>query len=359
MRGVRSYKLESMHISDFDYDLPEELIARYPANPRDSSRMMVLERSGQVVDSMFAELPRYLNRTDVLVINDTRVLRARTRARLERRNGTSRDMEVFFAEPIGDAANVWQVLCRPGRRIRSGDRAIFGDGKLEGVFEGSAGEELHVLRLESPEPIEQILELYGQIPLPPYIDRPGEFADRETYQTIYAHTSGAVAAPTAGLHFTNEILSQIRAKGISVVMITLHVGIGTFLPVRTDNVEEHFLRPERFEISEIAAEELEHARKEKRRIIAVGTTTTRTLEYLMMKHGRILAGTGKTDLYVLPGFRFNLVDVLLTNFHLPKSTLLMLVSAFAGREKIREAYQHAIRARYRFYSYGDCMFIER
>jgi len=349
-----------MDISDFDYQLPDERIARYPASPRDSSRMMVLQRDGRRLDARFAEYPQYLNPGDVLVINDTRVLPARTRARLERANGTSREMEIFFAEPYGElGTNTWQVLCRPGRRIRSGDRAIFGGGELSGVFKGSVGEELHVLTLESNEPIEQILERYGQVPLPPYMGRPDESADRENYQTVFASHSGAVAAPTAGLHFTNEVMSAIRARGVSVVTVTLHVGIGTFLPVRSQEVEKHVLRPERFEISPAAADELERARQERRRIVAVGTTVIRTLEYLMKMHERILAGSGKTDLYILPGFQFKLVGAMLTNFHLPKSTLLMLVCAFAGRERIQEAYRHAIEAHYRFYSYGDCMFIER
>lgn len=347
-----------MQLSEFDYDLPPELIAREPAHPRDASRMMVLH-SGQYIDSAFSAFPNYLDPTDVLVLNDTRVIRARTTARLERRTGTSREMEVFFAEPVGDPqGNLWQVLCKPGRRIRAGDRAVFGSGELNGVFQESLGADLHVLKLDSSEPIAQVLERYGQIPLPPYINRPEEKTDDENYQTVFAAHAGAVAAPTAGLHFTEQVLAAIRARGVTVVTITLHVGIGTFLPVRTDVVEEHVLRPERFEISEATADILQSAHRDRRRIIAVGTTTTRTLEYLMREHGEIRAGAGKTDLYILPGFEFKIVGGLLTNFHLPCSTLLMLVSAFAGREAIRTAYRHAIEERYRFYSYGDCMFIQ-
>jgi S-adenosylmethionine:tRNA ribosyltransferase-isomerase len=350
-----------MHISEFDYDLPPELIARAPADPRDASRMMVLDStSGQTLNSRFSSLPDFLNSDDVLVLNDTKVIRARTMARLERSSGTSREIEVFFAEPLGaTTGSLWQVLCRPGRRIRPNDRAIFGNGELIGVFQENLGSDLHVLELHSSEPISQMLERFGRVPLPPYINRKETAADERDYQTVYAAHSGAVAAPTAGLHFTNEGIAAIRASGVTVVTITLHVGIGTFLPIRTEEVEKHVLRPERFEISESAAEMLRAAHCDNRRVVAVGTTTTRTLEFLMREHGEIRAGAGKTDLYILPGFQFRITGALLTNFHLPKSTLFMLVSAFAGRDIIRDAYRNAIEARYRFYSYGDCMFIHK
>jgi len=322
---------------------------------------MVLDaRSGQTLNSTFNSLPDFLNPTDVLVLNDTKVIRARTTARLERSSGTSREIEVFFAEPLqGSTGNLWQVLCKPGRRIRAKDRAIFGNGELIGEFQENLGGDLHVLELQSSEPIAQILERFGRIPLPPYIDRAEEASDEKSYQTVYAANSGAVAAPTAGLHFTEDTIARIRARGVAVVTITLHVGIGTFLPIRTDQVEEHVLRPERFEVSTSTAEVLNSALRDNRRIVAVGTTTTRTLEYLMKEDGEIRAGAGKTDLYILPGFRFRITGALLTNFHLPKSTLLMLVSAFAGRDAILAAYRKAIEARYRFYSYGDCMLIQR
>jgi len=350
-----------MLISEFDYDLPPELIAREPVQPRDASRMMVLDSgSGQTLNSKFSALPNLLNPTDVLVLNDTKVIRARTTARLERSSGTSREIEVFFAEPLGEpAGNLWQVLCKPGRRIRPKDRAIFGSGEVTGVFQENLGGDLHVLELQSSEPIEQILERLGRIPLPPYIDRAETPADENDYQTVFAVHSGAVAAPTAGLHFTEDVLSGIRARGIAIATITLHVGIGTFLPIRTDRVEAHVLRSERFEISPSTAEVLRSAVRDKRRVVAVGTTTTRTLEYMMREHGEIRAGAGKTDLYILPGFQFRITGALLTNFHLPKSTLLMLVSAFAGRDAICTAYKRAIEARYRFYSYGDCMLIQK
>jgi S-adenosylmethionine:tRNA ribosyltransferase-isomerase len=342
-----------MQIGDFDYDLPPELIAQEPAEPRDASRMMVLDpKSDRIVDSRFSNFPEYLQPSDVLVLNDTRVIRARTHARLERQSGTTREVEIFFVEPAG--SNAWHVLCRPGRRIRPGDRAGFG-GKFQGTFQDNLGADLHVLELDFAE---EVLAEFGEIPLPPYIQRSTSQTDESTYQTVFAAHPGAFAAPTAGLHFTPEILSAIRSLGVDIVKITLHVGIGTFLPVRAEDPTEHTLRPERYEVGQDAAIRLQRALAGGRRIIAVGTTTTRTLEYLMRHYGEIRAGAGYTDLYILPGFEFRIVAGLLTNFHLPKSTLLMLVSAFAGRETILTAYRHAIEQRYRFYSYGDCMFIK-
>ena len=349
-----------MHISDFDYELPPDLIAREPARPRDSSRMMVLNRrTGRWLDSQFHNLPEFLRPSDVLVLNDTRVIRARAVGRLERANGTSREVEILFATPHTIAsAETWEVLLRPGKRVRKGDRINFtrGSETLEGVI----GEtQPHGLRLfHTTQPVERFLESHGHIPLPPYIDRADTSADAVEYQTIYAAQSGAVAAPTAGLHFTNEIFAALRNKGIEIVKITLHVGIGTFLPVRTTDPAQHQLKPERFQITSEAASRLNAARDEARRIIAVGTTTTRTLEYVLGKHGRFVESTGEADLYILPGHEFKAVDGMVTNFHLPKSTLIMLVSAFASREKILAAYRHAVEASYRFYSYGDCMFID-
>ena len=339
-----------MHISDFDYYLPPERIARTPAEPRDASRMMVLDsRGGNIVDASFRNLPDFLRPTDVLVLNDTRVIRARTRARLERRNGSTREMEVFFAEPLGE--HVWQVLCKPGRRIRPGDRAIFGRGEFVGIFQESTGD-LHALELESAE---SLLKSYGQMPLPPYIGREPTAADDASYQTVFGLRPGAVAAPTAGLHFTTDVLNAVRSRGIEIATITLHVGIGTFLPVRTERPEEHILRPEVYEVGTVAATVLQAAVREQRRVVAVGTTTTRTLEFLMLRYGRIEAGSGYADIYILPGFEFRIVGALLTNFHLPRSTLLMLAAGFCGRDTILKAYEHAVAANYRFYSYGDCM----
>ena len=343
-----------MRTSDFVYELPPELIAREPARPRDSSRMMVLDRNtGGWTDSHFRNLPEFLNPSDVLVINDTRVIRARIHGRVDRQSGTNRDIEVLFANPSPSGA--WEVLCKPGRRIRIGDRIVFGNGEIEGIFREIRDDGLRLLQLNSP--IEPFLETHGHIPLPPYIQRPDTAADSEEYQTVYANAPGAVAAPTAGLHFTPAMFDRLQARGIETLRLTLHVGIGTFIPVRADDPSEHVLKPERYAITEETASRLNAARDERRRIIAVGTTTTRTLEYLLRTHGRFASGSGEADRFILPGYEFKAVSGMLTNFHLPKSTLIMLVSAFAGRDKILAAYRHAVTERYRFYSYGDCMLI--
>jgi S-adenosylmethionine:tRNA ribosyltransferase-isomerase len=346
-----------MHISEFDYELPAELIAREPARPRDASRMMVLNRAtGERIDSQFSRLPEFLNPSDVLVINDTRVIRARIDGKLERAAGGTRDVEIFFATPAGNGS--WEVLCRPGKRIRSGDRIRFVGGKIEGVFGERRDHGLRLLHFDSGNTsVEDFLETHGHIPIPPYIDRQDTAADAVEYQTIYAAAPGAVAAPTAGLHFTEAMFQTLRNKGVEVVKITLHVGIGTFIPVRTENPEGHSLKPERFFMTAEAARVLNVAHDNNRRIVAVGTTSTRTLEYVMNRYGRFIETSGEADLFILPGYEFKAVRAMLTNFHLPKSTLIMLVSAFASRERILEAYEHAVAQRYRFYSYGDCMFI--
>jgi S-adenosylmethionine:tRNA ribosyltransferase-isomerase len=347
-----------MRISDFDYELPPELIAKEPARPRDASRMMALDRrDGTWIDTVFRKLPEFLRPSDVLVFNDTRVIRARLYGKLERAGGTSREVEVLFAAPANDEA--WEVMCRPGKRIRPGDSVVFGEGesRFEGVFGETREYGLRLLRLNSSQRVDELLERYGHIPLPPYIEREESPADAVEYQTIYASEAGAVAAPTAGLHFSESIIEAVARKGVEILRITLHVGIGTFLPVRAEDPREHTLKPERFEITAETAARLNAARDAGRRIIAVGTTTTRTLEYAVRRDGLFKPGRGEADLFILPGYRFRAVDGLLTNFHLPRSTLLMLVSALASRREILEAYRHAVEARYRFYSYGDCMFI--
>jgi S-adenosylmethionine:tRNA ribosyltransferase-isomerase len=362
-----------MRTSDFDYELPPELIALEPARPRDSSRMMLLNRkTGRWTDCHFCDLPEFLNPSDVLVINDTRVVRARIHGRLERASGTGRDIEVLFvsrsgtrsASPIGRSLDrgrraapgeQWEVLCRPGRRIRSGDRIVFGNGERDGIFGETRDHGLRLLQTNFS--VEELLEAHGHLPIPPYLEREDTAADAEEYQTVYAKTPGAIAAPTAGLHFTPAMFERLDARGIETLQVTLHVGIGTFIPVRSEDPASHVLKPERYAISEQTALRLNAAREEGHRIIAVGTTSTRTLEHIIQTHGRFIAGSGEADLFILPGYEFNAVGGMLTNFHLPKSTLIMLVSAFAGRETILAAYQHAVAERYRFYSYGDCMLV--
>ncbi len=345
-----------MHISDFDYELPPELIAREPVRPRDASRMMVLDRrTGRWIDSAFHKLPEFLRPSDVLVLNDTRVMRARIHGTLERSGGTSRQVEVLFAAPLPDGA--WEVMCRPARRIRTGDRIRFAGGEVEGVFGEIRDHGLRLLHLGLSVPIEDFLERHGRVPLPPYIEREDTERDAVEYQTIYANVPGAVAAPTAGLHFTGSLLEAVERRGVEVLKITLHVGVGTFIPVRTEDPQEHVLKPERFEISGTTANRLNAAHSAGRRIIAVGTTTTRTLEYVVQRHGKFVPGKRETDLFILPGYEFQAVAGMLTNFHLPRSTLLMLVSAFASRTIMLDAYRHAVEQRYRFFSYGDCMLI--
>jgi S-adenosylmethionine:tRNA ribosyltransferase-isomerase len=352
-----------MFISDFDYELPEELIAQHPSERRDASRMLVVSRAGRDWrDGYFSELPSELREGDALVVNNTRVFPARLEGRREPSGGR---VELLLVRrlPGASALNVWEALARPARRLGAGASLTFGDGRLRAeVIEVPGSGPERVLRFDSDGDFDALLEEFGQPPLPPYIRRtasdPATRAeDRERYQTIYAGRSGAIAAPTAGLHFTPRVFEEIRARGVPVIEITLHVGYGTFAPVRVEDLAEHTVAPELFEIEEEAATRINEARARGGRIVAVGTTTVRALETASDENGCVRAGTAKTGLTVTPGYRFRAVDALLTNFHLPRSSLLVLVGAFAGRELALEAYRHAVAARYRFYSYGDCMFI--
>lgn len=340
-----------MDIADFDYDLPPELIARVPVRPRDASRMLIVEReSGRLVDATFRELADLLGPSDVVVLNNTRVIPARIVGTLER---SGRGVEVLFAAPM--PANCWEVLIQRARRVRTGDRIWFGTGEVAGVVVGERDHGLRALRFEGQASVAALLERHGQMPLPPYLERPADEKDRDDYQTVFARTDGAVAAPTAGLHFSQEVLEALRSRGVELLEITLHVGVGTFLPVRSRRVEEHRLKPERFQVSPDVADRLRLARTAGKRVIAIGTTTARTLEFVVGRYNDFLPAEGETDLFMTPGYRFVAIDGLLTNFHLPRSTLLMLVSAFLSRELVLKAYAHAIAERYRFYSYGDCM----
>jgi S-adenosylmethionine:tRNA ribosyltransferase-isomerase len=379
-----------MLVSDFQYDLPAELIAQKPLADRAASRMLHVKKEARTWDDReFRELPNLLLPGDLLVLNNTKVFPARLFGHrsgeraypVSPRNSAAHDfltgrIEVLLTRQLEEDPNEWECLVRPGRKIGVGERLCF-TGPLDGPFGGSAEKleaevtargafgERHIRFAPVPDFFASV-EKIGNVPLPPYIhrDKNNIENDRIRYQTVYAQARGSVAAPTAGLHFTPEILGQIRARGVEIAEITLHVGLGTFQPVRVENVEEHKLHRECYEIPEKSAHAINRAKAEGRRVLAVGTTTVRTLEYVaqIAKDGaaenRIEAGRGEADIFIYPGYRFRVVDGLLTNFHLPQSTLLMLVCALGGKELTMNAYRHAVKARYRFYSYGDCMFVD-
>ena len=341
-------------ISDFDYDLPTDLIAQAPLGERDASRMLVLNRREQTwSDSNFKELMRHLRRNDVVVVNNSRVIPARLTGHREETGG---QVEIFLVREI--ETEVWEALVRPGARLKEGARVVFGDGKLIAEVLDQPGPELRRVRFHCESSFDDALAELGSTPLPPYIKRPSGVSqeDRERYQTVYSKHRGAIAAPTAGLHFTPEVLADVAASA-SLAEITLHVGYGTFEPVRVDDVAQHSVSAEHYEISESAAQTINQARANGGRIIVVGTTTMRALESAATADHQILPGKGVAKLTIKPGYRFQIADALLTNFHLPRSSLLILVSAFAGREFVLRAYHHAVEQRYRFYSYGDCMLI--
>jgi S-adenosylmethionine:tRNA ribosyltransferase-isomerase len=362
-------------VSDFDYALPDELIAREPLADRAASRMLHLRRpSGSFEDRCFRDFPKLLHAGDLVVFNNTRVFPARLFGRrsgaraqpLSRQNPASREfltgrVEVLLTKQKSATPQEWEALVRPGRKIGVGERLYFGnDGELQAEVMGRGEFGERTLRFAPVHDFFAIMERLGHVPLPPYLGREDRPDDRERYQTVYARERGSVAAPTAGLHFTPEILEQVRANGAEIAEVTLHVGLGTFQPVHVEKVEEHKIHREWYCISEDVAAQINRAHAEGRRVIAIGTTSVRTLEYAatLTPDGTVPAGAGEADLFIYPGFRFRVVDAMLTNFHLPKSTLVMLVSAFAQREHTLAAYEHAVREQYRFYSYGDCMFIE-
>lgn len=344
-----------MKIADFNYHLPEELIAQQPLAERDASRMLVLDRRQQKwIDKSFSALPEFFAEGDLLVINNTRVFPARLYGQ---RSSSGGRVEILLVREIGELT--WEALVRPGGRLREGEIVSFPNSSLQARLINGPGGEMRQLRFNSAEMLERELNETGEMPLPPYIKRPqGTSADdRDRYQTIFARERGAIAAPTAGLHFTPKMITALKDRGIAVAEITLHVGYGTFEPVRTENIEDHRVRPEQFEITTTVAETINAKRAAGGRLFAVGTTTTRALESAADENGIVNATRGEADLTITPGYRFRAVDALLTNFHLPGSSLLFLVSAFAGREFVLAAYHHAVEQRYRFYSYGDCMLI--
>jgi S-adenosylmethionine:tRNA ribosyltransferase-isomerase len=344
-----------MFLSDFDYELPEELIAQHPLVERDAARMMVIDREKQSWhDSRFAEIPSYVREGDLLVINNTRVFPARLVGRREPSGGRVELFLVRELEPM-----VWETLARPARRLQQGARVSFGDGRLRAEVIELLDEGRRTVRFECDTSLADAIEELGETPLPPYIKRDAESLDedRERYQTVYARERGAIAAPTAGLHFTPRVMDELMARGARIVEVTLHVGYGTFEPVRTDDLSRHTVSPEQYEISPTAAQMINETRSAGGRVIAIGTTTTRALESAVDEEGQVRAGAEQAQLTITPPYRFRVVDALLTNFHLPRSSLLVLVAAFAGRDMILAAYAHAVKARYRFYSYGDCMLI--
>lgn len=348
-----------MKLSELHFDLPPEQIAQEPCQRRDASRMLKLDRqTGTFSDHQFFEIANFLRPGDVLVLNNTRVFPARL---LGHREGFTGRVEVFLVREQGP--NLWLSLVKPGRRIPVGTKLTFADGRLRGEVVERTPDGRRIIQFQSDEPFHTVVDAIGQTPLPPYIHRyaSGDVRlDRDTYQTVYARERGAIAAPTAGLHFTPELLQQLRDKGVETVELTLHVGYGTFQPIQTETIEEHHLEGEYFAIPEATADRVNAAKREGRRVIAVGTTSTRTLETAatVTDDGvEIGAGNGMSELMIYPGYEFKILDGLITNFHLPNSSLLALVCAFGGYETVMSAYRHAVENKYRFFSYGDCMLL--
>ena len=357
--------MTDLRVSDFDFELPEELIAQQPPTERGQSRMLTMDRAGGVLrDCQFSQFPTLLRAGDLLVLNDSRVIPARLYARRTLRRDKEKPsgrIEVMLTEPVGE--NRWHALVRPGRKIAIGERLVFPDpdGRIaleaEVLERGEYGDRL--IEFAPVEDFFGILDRIGHIPLPPYIHREDSSADRDRYQTVFSRDRGSVAAPTAGLHFTQQMLERIAGSGVEIARVTLHVGLGTFAPLRVERVDEVRLHRERYSISAETAEAVNRARREQRRIVAVGTTVVRTLEAAAQRavSASLGAHSAETNIFIAPGFEFQLVGALLTNFHLPQSSLLMLVSAFAGRQNVLAAYRHAVDSGYRFFSYGDCMFL--
>lgn len=340
-----------MELKDFYYDLPEGLIAQEPISHRDMSRLLVLDKkNGEIEHRNFRDILKYLNEGDCLVVNNTRVMPARL---LGVKKGSMGNIEFLLLNRKDKYA--WEVMVRPGKRAKTGAKFIFGDGELEGeiieILEG--GNRLVKFKYEGI--FEEVLDRLGKVPLPPYIKK--ELKDRERYQTVYSKYDGSAAAPTAGLHFTNELIQQLTELGVKIAYLTLHVGLGTFRPVKASNIEEHKMHSEYYELTAKSAEIINSAKEKGGRIICTGTTSTRTLESIMQKKGSLREDKGWTDIFIYPGYAFKITDGLITNFHLPESTLLMLVSALAGRDNIMRAYKEAVRERYRFFSFGDAMLI--
>lgn len=340
-----------MKKSDFNYDLPEELIAQTPIEPRNHSRLMKIDRvSGEITHARFYNLCEYLKKGDLLVLNNSRVLPARLYGE---KKGTGSFIEFLLLEQIGD--KLWEIICRPGKKAREGAEFIFGDGKLSAVVVEVKGDGNRIVKFKCDGNFYSVLDEIGQMPLPPYITK--KLEDKERYQTVYSKEIGSAAAPTAGLHFTKEMLGEIKEMGIDIAYVTLHVGLGTFRPVKEDDILKHKMHSEHYHLSEETADKINQTKKNGGRIIAVGTTSCRTLESMKLENGLVKAGDGYTDIFIYPGYKFKLLDGLITNFHLPESTLIMLVSAFLGYDKTMSAYKTAVAEKYRFFSFGDAMII--
>lgn len=340
-----------MNLHDFYYELPQELIAQDPLEDRSGSRMLLLNRmTGETEHHIFREILSYLYPGDCLVINDTKVIPARL---IGSKIGTDAKIEVLLLKRRGD--QVWETLVKPGKKAKPGTKISFGEGLLVGEVLEIVEDGNRLIRFDFEGIFEEILDRLGQMPLPPYITH--QLKDRNRYQTVYAKHDGSAAAPTAGLHFTSELLKKIEEKGVRIAHVTLHVGLGTFRPVKVENIQEHHMHSEFYVVEEEQARLINETKAQGGRIIAVGTTSCRTLESASGEDGVVRAGSGWTDIFIYPGYKFHVIDGLITNFHLPESTLLMLVSALAGREKILKAYEEAVKERYRFFSFGDAMFI--
>ena len=340
-----------MDVKDFDYDLPEELIAQDPLEDRSSSRLMVLDKkTGEVSHHIFKEIIKYLRPGDCLVLNNTKVIPARLYGVKE---GTMAKIEILLLKRKQN--DVWETLVKPGKKAKPGTKIIFGDGILTGEVIDVVDDGNRLIQFSYDGIFEEILDKLGQMPLPPYITH--QLKDKNRYQTVYAKYDGSAAAPTAGLHFTKELLNEVKEKGVDIAEVTLHVGLGTFRPVKVDNVLDHHMHSEFYMVSQEAADKINNAKKNGGRIISVGTTSTRTLESAADENGLLHECSGWTDIFIYPGYEFKVIDCLITNFHLPQSTLVMLVSALAGREHILSAYKKAVEEKYRFFSFGDAMFI--
>lgn len=340
-----------MKTSDFYYDLPEELIAQDPLEDRTASRLLVLDRkTGAVKHKIFSDVIDYLNKGDCLVINNTRVIPARL---IGEKEGTGGKVEVLLLKRR--ANDVWETLVKPGKKLRPGAKITFGDGRLRAEVLEVVEEGNRLVKFHYEGIFEEILDSLGEMPLPPYITH--KLEDKEMYQTVYAKFDGSAAAPTAGLHFTKELLNKIEEKGIKIASITLHVGLGTFRPVKVDDVNNHHMHTEWYEVNAEAADIINETKRNGGRVICVGTTSCRTIESVADENGYMKAKTGETDIFIYPGYKFKVMDGLITNFHLPESTLVMLVSAFAGKENVLAAYETAVKERYRFFSFGDAMIL--